>query len=300
MTSVVIAVYNGEHVLPRTVPAVLEADGVDELVWVDDGSTDETYRVLSDATDDDPRATVVRLESNRGRSAARNAGVSRSRGDVLAFFDADVEPARRSVAGLQAQIADGAAASVTRIRPVLDDPLEPYQDYALNYPRGPGAGLGVGSAIDWRFFVTGACAVRRSDLESVGGFDETVAYGEDQALAARLMVLYPTGLRLAGPPVRLFDIGDLERAVSNAASFGASVGSHPEWRGAWAALERRRRAAPWSRRATPVLRSAVRRLPPGRLRRRAVRYLLGATALSAFDRARDDASSGSGVGRGGV
>ncbi|PAP77336.1 glycosyltransferase [Rubrivirga marina] len=287
MTSVIIPVYNGAAILPTTIPAVLALDA-DEILWVDDGSRDATPRLLADATAGQERARVITLGENAGRAAARNAGVATATGDVLAFFDADVEPppgaARALAAGLG---APGAVASVARLKPVVTDPGDPYQDYVANHPRGPAAAVEPGEPIDWRYFLSGASAVRREAFERVGGFPEAVPYGEDVAFGCRLARVAPDGLRLARTVVRLHDLGDLARAVGHARQFGAAAASFdepcpggavdrvraPTWVGRAAA------AAPW------VLASAISVLPRGALRRRAVRYLLAATALRAAHRA---------------
>jgi len=57
-----------------------------EVVVVDDGSTDHTPRVIGEAD----RVVTVRFPSNRGRSAARNAGIVRAHGPLVAFIDSDV------------------------------------------------------------------------------------------------------------------------------------------------------------------------------------------------------------------
>ena len=92
MTAIVVPVYNGAHVLPQTVPAVLAQEGVDEWVWVDDGSTDETASLLGALLAGESRARLVRQPENTGRSAARNRGLDETTGSVVAFFDADVRP----------------------------------------------------------------------------------------------------------------------------------------------------------------------------------------------------------------
>jgi len=59
-----------------------------ECVIVDDGSTDNTVEVLADY--DDPRVVYV-YQENKGVSAARNTGISRCKGDVIALLDSDDE-----------------------------------------------------------------------------------------------------------------------------------------------------------------------------------------------------------------
>ena len=87
MISVVISVYNGEAYLAEAIRSVLGQTGVElELIVVDDGSTDSTPAVARAFSD--PRMTVLRQE-NRGVAAARNAGIERSRGEFIAFLDAD-------------------------------------------------------------------------------------------------------------------------------------------------------------------------------------------------------------------
>ena len=67
-----------ESVLAQTCPA-------DELIVVDDGSTDDTPDMLADYGN---RIRVIR-QSNRGVSAARNTGIRQSRGQFIALLDSD-------------------------------------------------------------------------------------------------------------------------------------------------------------------------------------------------------------------
>jgi glycosyltransferase involved in cell wall biosynthesis len=60
-----------------------------EVIVVDDGSTDETAAILK--TIHDERLNWIRLETNSGAAAARNAGIQISRGSFLAFQDSDDE-----------------------------------------------------------------------------------------------------------------------------------------------------------------------------------------------------------------
>jgi glycosyltransferase involved in cell wall biosynthesis len=86
--SVVLPTHDRLELLRRSVDSVLRQDGVDlELVVVDDGSTDGTAAYL--AALPDARVAVVRHDAARGVSAARNAGIERARGPVIAFLDDD-------------------------------------------------------------------------------------------------------------------------------------------------------------------------------------------------------------------
>ena len=284
MTAVVVPVYNGAEVLSTTVPAALALGGVDEWVWVDDGSTDGTARALSEHTAGHPRARVVTLPQNGGRSAARNAGVAATEADTLVFLDADVEPGPDAARALAAAAtAPGAVASVARLAPVVTDPADPYQDYLAHHPRGPAAGHPPHAPLDWRFFLSGACAVRRDALDRAGRFPEAVGYGEDAALACALARATPSGLRLASARVRLHGLPALDGALGHADAFGRAL---PAIRascesGSVAALARLQALAPVARLARPALRALVERTGPGPARRRAVRYLLAVTMLSA-------------------
>src|SRR5258708_4350216 len=84
--SVVIPAYNHARFLRETIESVLvQTLPPDEVIVVDDGSTDETPAILASYSS---RLTVVR-QDNRGFSAARNTGAARASGDVIAFLDSD-------------------------------------------------------------------------------------------------------------------------------------------------------------------------------------------------------------------
>ena len=279
MIAVVVPVFNGAEVLGRTVPAVAGLTGVTDTVWVDDGSTDSTLSVIAKYTSSSSR--VLALSNNRGRATARNVGAAATRGEVVVFFDADVEPSAVAARALaSAALEPGAVAAVARLQPVPDDPSDPYQEYAAHHPRGPAPDHT--GPLDWRFFLAGACAVRRDAFDQAGGFPESVAYGEDIALAERLCAIAPEGLRLADTTVRLYDLGDLDRAVRHAEAFGEGL-AH---RQASVPLARWAGRVPGAHLAAPLLRWAATHLPAGSTRRRAVRYLLGVSALRAARRAR--------------
>jgi len=62
-----------------------------ELIFVDDGSTDESFDILSRLQKADPRVRVIQFRKNFGQTAALSAGFANSRGDIIVALDADLQ-----------------------------------------------------------------------------------------------------------------------------------------------------------------------------------------------------------------
>lgn len=184
--SVVIPTFNREKYVVETVESVLAQTLQDvEIVVVDDGSTDDTRRVLSRFGD---RIRYV-YQENRGRSSARNRGISESTGRYVLFLDSDdllLPPALETLTTfLDAHPETGLAYSdgyycdadgvcfrkLSSLRPVVDHdrPLETL--VVMNFIIAPHSAL-----------------VRRRDLAAIGPpyFDEALTGPEDTDLWIRL------------------------------------------------------------------------------------------------------------------
>jgi glycosyltransferase involved in cell wall biosynthesis len=89
LVSIVMATYNYGHFLPYTLRSIADQTYANfELVLVDDGSTDDTERVVAKFVDSFP-LVYVRLEHNGGLAAALNLGLLKSKGDFIARHDSD-------------------------------------------------------------------------------------------------------------------------------------------------------------------------------------------------------------------
>jgi glycosyltransferase involved in cell wall biosynthesis len=146
-----------------------------EVIVVDDGSVDETRGRV--------RAFPVELVPTRGAEspyAARNTGLARARGDVLAFTDADCVPAKdwieKGVAALDANGADLAAGHVT-IRcsepPRADQLFDAIRH--VDHERSVERGVAMTSNL----------FVRRAVFGALGPFDATRRSGEDAGFTGR-------------------------------------------------------------------------------------------------------------------
>ena len=84
--SVIIPTYNRAHCVSEAIDSVLAQDPpADEVIVIDDGSTDSTPEVLAGYGD---RITVVQ-QPNAGAGAARTAGLRHASGDWITFLDSD-------------------------------------------------------------------------------------------------------------------------------------------------------------------------------------------------------------------
>src|SRR5687767_4547017 len=109
--SIFLPVYNEE---PNLMPlhakldeALKTLDRSAEIVYVDDGSTDGSLKILREISELDPRVRVVALRRNYGQTAAMAAGIDAARGKVLIPMDADLQNDPADVARLLEKLDEG-------------------------------------------------------------------------------------------------------------------------------------------------------------------------------------------------
>jgi glycosyltransferase involved in cell wall biosynthesis len=88
LVTIIMAAYNNGRFIAAAIASALDQEHrAIELIVVNDGSTDDTAKVLGTLAD--PRLIVVHLERNKGVSHARNRALDIARGDHICFLDAD-------------------------------------------------------------------------------------------------------------------------------------------------------------------------------------------------------------------
>jgi glycosyltransferase involved in cell wall biosynthesis len=179
LVTVGVSTYQRSRLLQRLVAALaaqtLPPDRF-ELVVYDDASTDETAEVLERVKRTVPFSVrVLRGEHNLGQAAGRNRAWAAALAPIVAFTDDDCQP---TPGWLEA----GLAAMGTAPRVVVGRTV-PHPDEVHRLLRPFSRSLRVESV---KFFETCNIFYRRRDIESAGGFDESMRTGEDTELGLRV------------------------------------------------------------------------------------------------------------------
>jgi glycosyltransferase involved in cell wall biosynthesis len=183
--SIVIPVHNAGKTIEKCLKSLSELDYPDyEVIFVDDGSTDDTADICA-------AHEWVRLirQDKGGPGKARNAGIAAARGEVIAFTDGDCIVEREWLKELAQGFAEEDVAGVGGDQKSPDDETDTgrlIQDFLKS----------IGFMTD--YIKTGSAlretnhnpscnvAYRKSVLDEVRGFDETLWPGEDVELDLRI------------------------------------------------------------------------------------------------------------------
>ena len=89
LVSIIVPIYNSEKSVKRTIESLLKQTYPNlEFILVDDGSTDNSGKIIDEFRKKDARIITVH-QANQGQSGARNAGVRIAKGDFVSFVDSD-------------------------------------------------------------------------------------------------------------------------------------------------------------------------------------------------------------------
>ncbi len=181
-----IAAYNEEAVVDRTVRSVLASDyPIGQVIVIDDGSTDDTGKSIQRHFSDDPRVCLITKE-NGGKASALNRGILQAEGEILLCIDADTQLPPDAVRLLIQGFKDpkvGAVAGNVRVGNV-DGVLTTWQ--SIEYTTSQNVDRKAYALLNAITVVPGAIgAWRKEAVESVGGYSaDTLA--EDMDLTMRL------------------------------------------------------------------------------------------------------------------
>ncbi|KAB0668621.1 glycosyltransferase [Oryzomonas sagensis] len=189
LVSVVVTCFNYGKYVGKAIDSVLKQTYRNvEIIVVNDGSTDNTDEVMCNYLKN-PKIVYIQQE-NQGQAVAKNMGIKRSRGEFVAFLDADD---RWCVEKLEKQMVcfDNERTGVVYCRARYIDENNDSFDYEMTgtylQPRR-------GAVTKWLLFDNfvqfSSSIVRKSCFERFGGFNESLEMGIDWDLWLRISTAY--------------------------------------------------------------------------------------------------------------
>lgn len=187
--SAVIPAYNSASFIADAIASIrAQTHPVDEIIVVDDGSTDDTAMVIQRLGDG------IRYldQANAGPSAARNQGIEAASGDLVAFLDADDQWTRtkieRQLAVMEQNpaivLVAGDMAEIDLHDNIAVPSVLDKHGLLAGFKNLSGAPIPSAAALLLRinFIPTGTVLAKREVLRTAGRFTEHIRYGEDLEL----------------------------------------------------------------------------------------------------------------------
>ncbi|MDX9744651.1 MAG: glycosyltransferase family A protein, partial [Arcobacteraceae bacterium] len=219
MFSVIIPLYNKEKYIAKAIQSVLAQTFQEyELIIIDDGSTDNSYRVAQEILSSQQVAERSRstTQPNSGVSTTRNRGVELAKYNYIAFLDADDWWAPTYLEEMKMLIEEFPDAALytssyysvknNKNRPakigVPDDFKKGYFDYFKAYANS-----------NWMPVCTGATILRKDKYLEMNGFKPHLKLGEDFDLWVRIALKYKVAL--LNKPLAYYnqDVEQIARAI---------------------------------------------------------------------------------------
>ncbi len=185
--SVVMAVHNGAAFVGKTIESILSQDHRQfEFIIIDDASTDDTPAIV--ASFQDARIRYSRNERNIGQTASLNIGIRQAQGEYIARIDADdIAKSGRFKEQVNFLDAHPEVAVVGTWQETID--IHGRLQGVRRFPTDPwqiGMGLFTCSPLNWFCLSHPTVMIRKSALEKVGLFDETLRISQDYDLWLRI------------------------------------------------------------------------------------------------------------------
>ena len=193
LISVIMPAYNAEKTIEKSVRSILlQSYQAIELIVVNDASSDNTVKIIEQLIVEDPRIRLISLPINKGVGHARNEGIKASKGEIIAFQDADdISLKHRIAAQLIPLYEKGMLFSVCRFyrsRCSMDelDLIDQETTISLVKSRRVQKKSGTYDYRDRSEIGLVTTIYKRSAFEQYGLFDEH-RYGEDMEFLERIL-----------------------------------------------------------------------------------------------------------------
>lgn len=193
--SVIIPTYNNSQYIVEALNSVLLQTYRDfEVIIVDDGSTDNTYKNITGIITAHPNLLKYIYQENRGLPSARNIGIKNSCGEYIALLDSDdawlTNKLEQTINNLEENSEISMVYSdmylVNRQGDILHKWLQTKNNFCEGYI--------YNQLIKENFIIPSSVVIRRRLLDEVGYFDENITYAEDYDLWLRIAEKNKIGL----------------------------------------------------------------------------------------------------------
>lgn len=209
--SIIIPIYNTAKYLDTCLNSILKQTYQNlEIILVDDGSTDDTSKIIDNYAKKNKRIIVFH-QKNRGQSAARNAGIKLATGDYISFIDSDdtVKPnfitellevynneTALSVCGIHYKRLKAKSAEDVYISPLRSRKKhESFKSYILYL-----------LAIDGRMY-SSVNKLYRADIAKKLQFDESINFAEDTKFVLNYLAKAQGDIRFVLEPLYIYNFG---------------------------------------------------------------------------------------------
>ncbi|MEM4195248.1 MAG: glycosyltransferase family 2 protein [Candidatus Anstonellales archaeon] len=186
--SVIVPAYNEEKNLERCVMSVLNADypkNKIEIIIVDDGSTDRTYKIAKNLQKEHPENIRVFRKKNSGKADSVNMGIEKASGEIIATLDADSYITPKAIVKMLPHFKEEGVMAVTAAVKAANREgfLERLQAVEYIYTL---FSRKVMEFIDAIYVTPGPFSMFKAELfKKIGGFDRNNIL-EDQEIAMRI------------------------------------------------------------------------------------------------------------------
>ena len=196
--SAIIPAYNSQDFILDAIKSIKnQTHPVDEIIVIDDGSIDGTQQIIQAQTKD----IIYIKQDNQGPSAARNTGIETTKGDWIAFLDADdqwtidkiekqltvlsLSPELHLIAGDMQEIgtANELITESVLAKHSLLEQFQENQSLPINNA--------LAKLVTKNFIPTGTVLAKRSTLIEAGMFNTAIHFGEDLELWAKIAAKHP-------------------------------------------------------------------------------------------------------------
>ncbi|MGB7842222.1 MAG: glycosyltransferase [Salinimicrobium sp.] len=201
--SIIIPTFNRANSLPYAVKSVLEQTAPNwELVIVDDGSTDDTQKILKEYLGKE--RINYHFQENSGVSIARNKGVELSRGDYVIFLDSDDHFYPDLISNLNEIKFENYDLICWQVSKIIDGKPSLWKPQKLEK---------IYNNII-ASFLAGSICYKKDLLLKVGGFDPEMNFGENYELGIRISNLPGLRTKVIHQPFLVYSINSTDRTSS--------------------------------------------------------------------------------------